>query len=107
MEATLPIAISGSISLLSLVSLAFFAGRFSEKLAKLERELEGTVEAKFVEKDFQILRDKLTSNHDQLTQIQKDLKDVQRNIQRISNLQSGGSNAVFLQENAAGAGFTD
>jgi hypothetical protein len=67
MEPTLGLAISGVISLSSLLSVTYLAGRYSEKINRLENSFA------------EIILD--------LKEIQKELHNVQRELSRITGQQ--------------------
>lgn len=80
LEEQTQIAISGLASLSSLLSMAYFAGRFSEKITTLENKVTLQAEAKLVDRDFEALKDNISK---QFTHVSLQLEDVKKELHNV------------------------
>ena len=81
-EGSSPFFISTSISILSICSLAYFAGKFSEKLATIERKVETHVEISTVDKDVLAVKESLAKD---IKHLSHQMEEVKREVENVRN----------------------
>lgn len=80
METSAPLVFSTSISLISICSLAYFAGRFSEKISTIEKKVEKQAESATVDKDLLAIKEVLSKDLKNLSDQMNELKNELHNV---------------------------
>ena len=80
MEDTTQIVLSGTLSLTSLVSMAYFAGRFTEKINALEKKVTLQADADSVDRDFYVLKESITKD---FLHVSSQLEDVKKELHNV------------------------